>query len=59
MRDNCCSYMLCKNLFDCFSAIQSTAVIAVGGGGGGRGGNSSENICIRGVKFIYIYDKFD
>ena len=35
MRDNCCSYMLCKNLFDCFSAIQSTAVIAVGGEGAG------------------------
>ena len=50
--------MLCKNLFGCFSAIQSTAIMG-GGGGGGGGGDSSENICIRRVKFIYIYDKFD
>ena len=38
-----------------YSPLLLESVIAAGGGGG----ESSENICIRGVKFIYIYDKFD
>ena len=37
MRDNCCSCMLCKNLFDCFRAIQSTAIIVRNSWGGGGG----------------------
>ena len=54
MRDNCCSYMLCKNLFDCFSAIQSTAVIAVGGGGGAGGELRGKKLHTRGKNYLNL-----
>ena len=48
MRDNCCSYMLCKNFFDCLSAIQSTAITVRNSWGGGEGGFLGKHLHSRG-----------